>query len=142
MRLKFANYPPLLSHLLIFVFGMGVHNIFTPARQQERVKLRPQRVYIVVPKKMQLYSKIRTRQQVAFVIKKPTQPNCAMLVKGARLQHRYHKTLLIALTVKQSTNVIYHMQHKTLEGVFAVGDPRGLELKSCSLKPVVKYGMH
>ncbi len=139
MRLTLANWPPLLSHLLMIVFGMGLHNMLQPAPPQERVRLRPQRVYIVVPKRMQIYGKLTERRALAFVLKRPRQPRCALTARGARLQHRYHKTLLLNLTLKQATEVIYHLQQKSLAGVFDAQDARGLKLPKCSFKPTVTY---
>ena len=141
MQLKLANYPPLLSHLLMIVFGMGLHNILTPASPPKQVRLRPQRVYIAVPKRMQIYAKISSKQKLVFAIKKPTQPRCALLAKGARLHHRYAKTLLLSLTMQQASQVIHHLQRKSLEGVFGAQDPRGLALPKCILKPTVTYRM-
>ena len=134
MQLKLANWPPLLSHLLMIVFGMGLHNMLMPAPRQERVRLRPQRIYVVVPKKKQIYRKVKKKQPLAFAIKRPRQPRCALRARGARLQHRYQKTLLLNLTPKQATQIIYHLQQKSLEGVFSTDDPRGLELPQCALK--------
>ena len=141
MQLKFGNYPPLLSHLLMVVFGLGLHNMLMPAPPPEKIRLRPQRVYVVVPKKMQIYSKLKKKQALAFSIKKPRQPRCALTGRGARLHHRYTKTLLLDLTQKQATRVIYHLQQKSLEGVFPADDPHGLKLPPCALKPSVAYGM-
>lgn len=141
MQLKFGNYPPLLSHLIMIVFGMGLHNMLSPAPPQEKVHLRPQRVYIVVPKKTQIYGKLKKKQALAFSIRKPRQPRCALAARGARLQHRYQKTLLLNLTLKQATQVIYHLQQKSLEGVFPADDPHGFKLPKCALKPSVAYGM-
>ena len=141
MRLKLANWPPLLSHLLMIVFGMGVHNVLTPARSHKHIKLRPQRVYLVVPKKMQIYRQVKKKQTLVFVIKKPAQARCALSTRGTRLEHRYKKTLLLSLTAKQAMPVIHHLQQKSLEGLFAKDDPRGKTLPPCSLKPTVAYGM-
>ena len=139
MQLKLAHWPPLLSHLLMIVFGMGLHNMLMPVPKQERVRLRPQRVYVVVPKKMQIYGKLQKKQPLAFVIKKPQQPRCVLRARGARLQHLYKKTLLLDLTLKQATQVIYHLQQQSLEGVCSADDPRGLALPRCALKPTVTY---
>lgn len=141
MQIRLANWPPLLSHLLMIVFGMGLHNMLMPAPRQERVRLRPQRVYVVVPKKMQIYGELRKKRALAFAIKKPRQPRCALTARGARLHHHYSKTLLLDLTLKQATQVIYHLQQKTLEGVFDAQDPHGLKLPQCALKPTVTYRM-
>lgn len=141
MRLRLANWPPLLSHLLMIVFGMGLHNILVPAPRHEQIRLRPQRVYIAVPKKMQIYGKLRKKRALAFAIKKPRQARCALTARGVRLQHRYPKTLLLDLTPKQATQVIYHLQRKSLEGVFDAQDPHGLKLPKCALKPSVTYRM-
>ena len=141
MQLKLANWPPLLSHLLMIVFGMGLHNMLMPAPTQERVRLRPQRVYVVVPKKMQIYGKLQKKQPLTFVIKKPRQARCALMAKGARLQHRYKKTLLLNLTPKRATQVIYHLRQKSLEGVFPADDHRAASLPACAYKPTVAYGL-
>ena len=141
MQLRLANYPPLLSHLLMVVFGMGLHNILIPALPKKQVRLRQQRVYIVVPKKMQIYGKLLKKQTLSFVIKKKAHPRCALPAPGARLQHRYSKTLLLSLTTRRATQIIHHLQQKTLEGVFGVQDPRGLALPRCALKPTVTYKM-
>ena len=141
MRLKLANWPPLLSHLLMIVFGMGVHSVLTPARPHKGIKLRSQRVYIVVPKKMQIYRPVKKKQTLVFSIKKPAQARCALPARGTRLEHSYKKTLLLSLTTKQASLVIYHLQQKTLEGLFAADDSRGKQLPSCTQKPTVAYGM-
>ena len=141
MRLKLANWPPLLSHLLMIVFGMGVHNVLTPARAHERIKLRSQRIYLVVPQKMQIYRQVKKKQTLVFVIKKPAQARCTLPAHGTRLEHRYKKTLLLSLTAKQATPVIYHLQQKSLEGLFATDDPRGKALPLCSRQPTVAYGI-
>lgn len=141
MRLKLANWPPLLSHLLMIVFGMGLHNVLTPARAHERTKLRSQRVYLVVPKKMQIYRPVKKKQPLVFVIKKSAQPRCALSARGTRLEHPYKKTLLLSLTAKQAAPVIYHLQQKTLEGLFAADDPLGKSLPACVRQPTVAYGM-
>ncbi len=139
MPLKFANYPPLLSHLLMIVFGMGLHNILTPASPPKQIHLRPQRVYIVVSKKMQIYGKLPRQEALAFAIKTKARPRCALPARGARLQHRYEKTLLLSLTQRQATRIIQYLQQGSLEGVFGARDPHGLALPQCKPKPTVTY---
>lgn len=90
---------------------------------------------------MQLYGDLKKRDRLGFIIKSEKEERCRVLWAGVRLHHIYRKTLVISLSSKKMEKIILHLQEKSLEGVFADGDPRAHKLDVCLSKPAVVYGI-
>ena len=139
MQLALANWPPLLSHLILFVLGMGVHNLFMPT-PSVFPRLKSGRLFIVLPKKTQLYDQVARGQQLNFVINKKGH-RCRLVHRGANVHHLYRRTIVISLSRKSGEKIISHLNNHQLEGIFHLSDQRAQSLAKCQQQPLVQYGL-
>lgn len=142
MQLAWGNWPPFLSHLIMVVLGMGLHHIFSPARTNNLPKMRTNRFFVTLPKKMQLYGEIKKKNSLGFIIKARGEERCRVSWAGVHLHHIYRKNFVISLSGKKMAKIIRHLQEKSLEGIFTKGDQRAQKLNVCVFKPTVVYGTH
>lgn len=139
MRLALANWPPLLSHLILFVLGMGVHNLFMPT-PSAFPRLKSGRLFIVLPKKMQLYAQVARGQQLNFVLNKKGH-RCRLVYRGANVHHLYRRTIVISLSRKSGEKIVSYLNNHQLEGIFHLSDQRAQSLDKCQQQPLVQYGL-
>ena len=139
MRLALANWPPLLSHLILFVLGMGVHNLFMPA-PSAFPRLKSGRLFVILPKKMQLYDQVERGQKLNFVINKKGH-RCRLVHRGATVHHLYRRTIVVSLSRKSGEKIVSYLNNKTLEGIFHLSDQRANSLDKCQQQPLVQYGL-
>lgn len=139
MRLALANWPPLLSHLIVFVLGMGVHSLFMPT-PSTFPRLKSGRLFIVLPKKVQLYEQVSRGQKINFVINKKGH-RCRLTQRGAQVHYLYRRTLVISLSRKSGAKIISYFNNDQLEGIFHLSDQRANALDKCQQRPLVQYGL-
>ena len=139
MRLALASWPPLLSHLILFVLGMGVHNLFMPT-PSTFPRLKSGRLFVILPKKMQLYDRVERGQKLNFVINKKGH-RCWLVHRGATVHHLYRRTIVVSLTRKSGEKIVSYLNNNQLEGIFHLSDQRAQLLDKCQQQPLVQYGL-
>ena len=139
MRLVLANWPPLLSHLIMFVLGMGVHNLFMPT-PSTFPRLKSGRLFIALPKKMQLYAQVTRGKKINFVINRKGH-RCRLTHRGAHVHYQYRRTIVISLSRKNGDKIINYLNNNQLEGFFHLTDQQAQSLTKCQQQPLVQYGL-